>query len=217
MRLYLSSYGLGNYSKELFKLVGVNKKIAIIGNAGDHYGNKKERKESIQRQSTSLSGIGLVPQEIDLRKYFGKEKELENKLKNFGAVWIKGGNTFVLRKAMRLSGFDKIIKKMLKKDEIVYAGYSAGWCVLSKSLRGLDTIDNPKDNAVGYPKKIIWTGLGLIKYMACPHYKSDHPESISLGEEIKYYRKNKIPYKTLRDGEVIVVNGDKEKIFRNKK
>jgi len=26
-----------------------------------------------------------------------------------------------------------------------------------------------------------------------------------------------IPYKTLRDGEVIVVNGDKEKIFRNKK
>lgn len=93
MRLYLSSYGLGNYSKELFKLVGVNKKIAIIGNAGDHYKPKKEKRgESIQRQFDSLSRVGLMPQEIDLRKYFNKEKELEKKLKKFGAVWIKGGN-----------------------------------------------------------------------------------------------------------------------------
>jgi dipeptidase E len=217
MRLYLSSYGLGNYSKELFKLVGVNKKIAIIGNAGDHYGNKKERRESIKRQTDSLSSIGLIPQEIDLRKYFGKEKELENKLKKFGAVWIKGGNTFVLRKAMSLSGFDKIIKRILKKDEIVYAGYSAGWCVLSKSLKGLEIVDNPKDNAEGYPKKIIWSGLGIIDYTACPHYKSDHPESADVDKEVKYYKDNKIPYKTLRDGEVIVVNGNKEKIFRYKK
>lgn len=217
MRLYLSSYGLGNYSKELFKLVGVNKKIAIIGNAGDHYKPKKERGESIQRQFDSLSRVGLMPQEIDLRKYFNKEKELEKKLKKFGAVWIKGGNTFILRKAMRLSGFDKIIKKMLKKDEIVYAGYSAGWCVLSKSLKGLEIVDNPKDNAEGYPKKIIWSGLGIIDYTACPHYKSDHPESADVDKEVKYYKDNKIPYKTLRDGEVIVVNGNKEKIFRYKK
>ena len=78
---------------------------------------------------------------------------------------------------MKLSGFDKIIKGMLKKDEIVYAGYSAGWCILSKSLKGLEIVDNPKDNAEGYPKKIVWSGLGIIDYMACPHYKSDHPES----------------------------------------
>lgn len=217
MRLYLSSYGLGNYSKELIKLIGANKNIVIIGNAGDHYGNKKERRESIKRQTDSLSSIGLIPQEIDLRKYFGKEKELENKLKKFGAVWIKGGNTFVLRKAMSLSGFDKIIKRKLKKDEIVYAGYSAGWCVLSKSLKGLEIVDNPKDNAEGYPKKIIWSGLGIIDYTACPHYKSDHPESADVDKEVKYYKDNKIPYKTLRDGEVIVVNGNKEKIFRYKK
>ncbi len=71
MRLYLSSYGLGNQSKELVKLIGANTKIAVIGNAGDHFGDKKARKESIQRHATSLSNIGLIPQEIDLRKYFG--------------------------------------------------------------------------------------------------------------------------------------------------
>lgn len=217
MRLYLSSYGLGNHSKELIKLMGANKKIAIVGNAGDHTGNKKSRKESIQKQSSSLSGVGLIPAEVDLRKYFGKEKDLENKLKKFDAVWIKGGNTFILRKAMKLSGFDKIIKKMLKKDEIVYAGYSAGWCVLSKSLKGLEIIDNPKDKAKGYPQKIIWSGLGIIDYMACPHYKSEHPESVSVEKEVKYCKDKKIPYKTLRDGEVIVVSNNKERIFRNKR
>lgn len=217
MRLYLSSYKLGNYPNELVKLTGEKAKIAIIGNAGDHFGNIKERKESIQRQATSLSNIGLIPQEIDLRKYFGKEKELESKLNKFGAVWIKGGNTFVLRRAMKLSGFDKIIKKMLKKDEIVYSGFSAGWCILSSSLRGLEIVDDPTIVPVGYPKKVEWKGLGLINYSACPHYKSDHPESADVDKEVKFYKQNKIPYKVLRDGEVIVVNGNKEKIFRIKK
>ena len=215
MRLYLSSYGLGNYQKELIKLMGSKKKIAIISNAGDAYGNKKERAESVKRQMVILSNIGLIPKEIDLRKYFGKEKELENKLKNFDAVWIKGGNTFVLMRAMKLSGFDKIIKKMLKKDEIVYGGYSAGWCVLASNFHGLEIVDNPKEVPVGYPKKVEWRGLGLINYCACPHYNSDHPESVDVSKEVKFYKDNKIPYKVLRDGEIIVVNGNKEKIFKN--
>ena len=217
MRLYLSSYKLGNYPKELIKLTGEKAKIAIIGNAGDHFGNKKERKESIQRQATSLSDIGLIPQEIDLRKYFGKEKELENKLKKFDAVWVRGGNVFVLRKAMKLSGFDKTIKKMLKRDEIVYAGFSAGWCILAPSLHGLETVDNPKEVPALYAKGIIWSGLGIINYRACPHYKSDHPESADVDKEVKFYKERNIPYKVLRDGEVIVINGSKEKIFRIKK
>lgn len=217
MRLYLSSYRLGNYSKELVKLTGEKVKIAIIGNAGDGYGNIKERKESINRHKFDLSNIGLVPSEIDLRKYFGESDKLEIKLKEFDAVWVKGGNTFVLRRAMKLSGFDKIIKKMLKKDSIVYGGFSAGWCILSSSLHGLETVDDPNKIPKGYPKKIEWKGLNLINYSACPHYKSDHPESADVDKEVKFYKQNKIPYKVLRDGEVIVVNGNKEKIFRIKK
>lgn len=217
MRLYLSSYKLGDYPKELIKLTGEGAKIAIIGNAGDGYGNIKERKESINRHKFNLSNIGLLPSEIDLKKYFGKSKGLEIKLKEFDAVWVKGGNTFILRRAMKLSGFDKIIKKMLKKDEIVYAGFSAGWCILSSSLHGLETVDDPNMIPAGYPKKIEWKGLGLINYSACPHYKSDHPESADVDKEVQFYKQNKIPYKVLRDGEVIVVNGNKEKVFRIKK
>lgn len=35
------------------------------------------------------------------------EESLEAKLKEFGLVWAVGGNTFLLRRAMRQSGFDE--------------------------------------------------------------------------------------------------------------
>lgn len=41
-------------------------------------------------------------------------------------------------------GFDKILKEKVKEQDFVYSGYSAGICVLSKTLRGLDIVDNPK-------------------------------------------------------------------------
>ena len=41
MKLYLSSYFLGNHPEELAKLVGTNKKAGIVMNAADIYGNEK--------------------------------------------------------------------------------------------------------------------------------------------------------------------------------
>jgi dipeptidase E len=52
---------------------------------------------------------------------------------------------------------------------------------------------------------VIWEGLGIIDYVIVPHYKSDHPESEIMEEVVEYLIENKIPYKTLRDGEVIIV------------
>ena len=41
--------------------------------------------------------------------------------------------------------------------------------------------------------------------MILPHYKSDHPESEDIDKEVEYCDKNNIPYKTLRDGEVMIL------------
>ena len=41
MKLYLSSYFLGNHPEELAKLIGSNKKFGIIMNAGDIYSDIK--------------------------------------------------------------------------------------------------------------------------------------------------------------------------------
>ena len=57
-----------------------------------------------------------------------------------------------------------------------------------------------------YPiKKVVWEGLGLIDFAFLPHYKSDHPESEDIDKEVEYCKKHNIPFKTLRDGEVIII------------
>jgi len=216
MRLYLSSYKLGNFSDELAKLVGNNKRVAVIANSRDGKSDKERAAKSLEEQIEILNSLGFSAEELDLRKYFGKSEALKEHLAGFGLVWVLGGNSFVLKRAYEQSGFDLVIKKMLAEDEIVYAGYSAGVVILSPTMKGLEIVDDPNIVPKGYSSEFSWQGLNLVKYSIAVHYRSDHPESEAVEKEVEYYEQNKIPYKTLSDGEAIVVNGDKEKIFRNK-
>lgn len=211
MRLFLSSYKLGNKPKELPPLVGDNKRAAIIMNSQDAK-TPESRAERLQQEIDALTALGLQPEELDLRQYFGKSDELKEVLDNFGFVWVRGGNVFLLRRAFKQSGFDKIIVDLLKDDKIAYGGYSAGVCVLAPSLKGIELVD-PKDEITdGYDKEVIWDGLGVLGYAVAPHYKSDHPESDDINKCVEYFADNHILFKTLRDGEIIIINGETEKI-----
>jgi dipeptidase E len=213
MRLYLSSFGLGNNPDELVRLVGPNnQRVAVIANASD-YKNPEERKESLNRQMKDLGSLDFIPEEIDLRKYFNKKSELAEAISYFGMVWVKGGNTFILERAFEQSGFNKIIKKLLKEDKIVYAGYSAGICVIAPTLKGVELVDDPDIVPEGYKKNFSWQGMGLIDYNVAMHYRSNHPESAAVEKEVEYLKANNLPYKTLKDGEVIVIKGKTETIF----
>jgi hypothetical protein len=62
------------------------------------------------------------------------------------------------------------------------------------------------------PALFVWEGLDLLPYAIAVHYKSDHPESSSTDREIEFYQTNGIPYRALRDGQALVVNGATTKI-----
>ena len=213
MKLYLSSYKFGNYTEELVKLCPGNKKAGIIMDAVD-WGDPERVVKSLKDQMDILKSLGFNPEQIDLRNYFDKSEDLKKHLADFGLVWVYGGNTFVLKRAYEQSGFDKIIKEILLKDEIVYAGFSAGIVLLSKSMKGLEIVDDPKIVPEGYKADFSWDGLGILDYNIAVHYKSNHPESESMDKEIEYYKENNIPYQTLKDGEVIVINDKETKFFR---
>ena len=205
MNLYLSSYQLGNHPEELSNLFFHNKKVAVICNARDFDKNQQDYEEKKQEQLTNMSSIGLEPEILDLRNYFGKSDELRTLLKSFAGIWVRGGNTFVLRAAYMLSGLDKIISEYSKSsDDFVYSGFSAGCCVLQKSLKGIDFVDDPSLVKTTYDMEPIWEGLGIIDYVFVPHFESDHSESETANLEVEYYKKNNVPYRTLRDGEVII-------------
>lgn len=204
MKFYLSSFKIGNNIQALHKLLPSNKKVAYIPNAVDFekYNNPYDTVE--QSGEVLINELKLDLEILDLKQYFRNKEKLELKLEEFGMIWIRGGNTFVLRQAMKLSGFDNIIKKFYKeKRDILYGGYSAGACVLARKLNGLQFVDDIDLFPYLEMNEIIWEGLNFINYTIVPHYKSDHPESKKMDKVINYLIENKILFKALKDGEVI--------------
>jgi dipeptidase E len=212
MRLYLSSFHLGNHPEKFTDMIAGKKRAAVIMNARDYF-SEQDRETGKIRQIEDLENLGIEGKEIDLRKYFEKEEELKNVMNEFDAVWIPGGNVFLLLHAMKMSGFDRIIIQLLKEDKIVYGGYSAGIVILSETLEDIDIVDDVKYVKELYGEEPTWNGLGILPYSIAPHYKSNHPESELINEVVNYFIDNNIEYKTLKDGQVIVINGDKEEII----
>ncbi len=212
MRLYLSSFRIGNRPAELLKLLQGRKRTAVILNAVD-FKSVAERAQSFEHESNELRSLSLEPAELDLRSYFGNPAELKKVLSGFDLLWVRGGNAFILRRAFRQSGADEIIKELLEKDALVYGGYSAGVLMLTPSLTGADLVDDPNLVPPPYEPPIIWDCLGILPYALAPHYNSVHPESPAVNKMVAFLKEKSIPFKTLRDGEVIVRNGDKEIIW----
>jgi dipeptidase E len=210
MRLYLSSYDVGDRPDELVALAGGNRRAAIIVNALDHL--PSGRAIWLREQSAKLTDLGFSVAELDLREYFGARDDLGRRLADIDLVWINGGNAFILRRAMKRSGFDVLIKAALARDEIVYAGFSAAVVIAYESLRGLEITDNAQEVPLGYDANIVWEGLGLVPFALVVHFKSDHPETESADREAAFYEANRIPYRTLRDGEALVVRGQQHKL-----
>lgn len=203
MKFYLSSFKIGNDTNLLKNLLPENAKSVYISNGFD-FAKPENQKKHRDWDIRELKEIGLLPESLDLRDYFGKQAELRSKLQKINLVYVSGGNVYDLRLAMRLSGFDKILKDLINTDKI-YAGYSAAVCVLSPTLKGYHIVDDPNLKTYG-DNETIWEGLGLINWQFAPHFNSDHSESEDINKEIAYYEKHDMKYKALKDGEVIILN-----------
>jgi dipeptidase E len=204
MRLYLSSFRIGEKPQDLVSVFGYGKRVAIIANATDT-NNTEERLIKVQAESSLLQDLGFKTEEIDLRKFFLKSNELRSTLHNFDCIWVRGGNVFLLRRAFRQSGFDEILKELLNENRVAYGGYSAGVCILAPTLKGLEFVDDPYSITSEYESEVLWDGLEIIPYSIAPHYKSLHPESANIDKCIDYFEQNNMPYEALKDGEVILV------------
>jgi dipeptidase E len=204
MKYYLSSYELGNEADRL-KALAAKGKIGYIPNARDFTGADPKRKADRNTSDmNSLRELGLQVELIDLRDYFGKQHELKEKLEELGAIFISGGNVFVLRQAMKLSGLDEVLEELQDHEDFLYAGYSAAGCVLAQSLKMYEIVDKA-DTPYSEQKEVIWEGLGVVDWAFMPHWDSNHPESADIEKEIAYCKKNNISYRAVRDGEVIIL------------
>lgn len=207
MRLYISSFRLGNQPQKLVELVADKMQALVIANACD-LSIPRVRRKRLERELTALRGLGFQAEELDLRDYFAKDREgprLRARLEPHGLIWVRGGNPFVLRRAMRQSGFDTALRDLLHKDALVYGGYSGGIAVMGPTLHGVELVSDPKTVPTGYDPDIIWEGLGLLDYSLAPHYRCNHPASPAIEGVVDYLVAHRIPHRTLRDGEAILM------------
>jgi dipeptidase E len=196
MKLYLSSFRLGNHPERMTALLPPAARVAVICNSIDTE-DPAVRREKVADEITWLTDLGLRPEELDLRS--------STEFAEYDGVWVRGGNVFVLRAAMARSGADKILAELIRDEQLVYAGYSAGPCVLAPSLRGLELCDA----ADAVDGEVIWEGLGLLDHAIVPHLDSPgHPETELLAEVAELYDRTGVPYLPMRDGQALVIDGN---------
>ncbi len=231
MRLYLSSFRTGYHPECLISMSGLPARAVVIANAMDDAPTEL-RGDGVKREIGALGDLGVEAVELDLRDYFadGKERragqqrrddgkrqrddgqhlrddrQLQDDLASYELAWLRGGNVFMLRYALARSGGDVALLRLLAADELVYAGYSAGACVLAPSLRGLETVDDAGAVSRYYGEEPIWDGLGVLDYALVPHCDSpDHPENAGLELVAERYQAAGIAHRKLRDGQALVI------------
>ena len=204
MKLYLSSFRLGDHPERLVALLPPGGRVAVICNSIDTE-DPAVRREKAADEITWLTELGLHAEELDLRDAI----DLRARLLEYDGVWVRGGNVFVLRAAMARSGADKVLPELVRDGQLVYAGYSAGPCVLAPSLRGLELCDD----AGAVDGEIIWDGLGLLDHAIVPHLDSPgHPETELLAKVAELYDRTGVPYLPMRDGQALVIDGDHREV-----
>lgn len=213
MKFYLSSLFLGDqeHIEKLKKWLAETKKpkIAYIDNALDGYGINNRRVQARKDNFKTLEDVGFVVELLDLSDYFHRSEELVEVLNGFDAVYVFGGNTFVLNRVVKLSGFDVALDavRTINKN-FIYIGFSAGVCILQENLKGTAFNDEPEVNPYGDIEQEfdIYKGLCYFEESFVVHYVDSEVEPKEQQQELDYYKKNSLEFKTLKDGEVIIID-----------
>jgi dipeptidase E len=208
VRCYLSSFRIGNQAARLQRLVGRDVETAVIANAIDA-DPTPVRQAKVDGELEALSALDLRPEELDLRTLFDRPDATEAALEGYGLVWLRGGNVFVLRHALHRSGADEALRRLLRRDALVYGGYSAGPCVIGPTIREFSATDDPTVVTDVYGADPMWAGLGIVDFVVVPHVDSpNHPESERLSDLAATFQANGVRHQRLRDGEVLIIDGE---------
>jgi len=204
MKLYLSSYEMGDRFDEVSAFVGHGAKVAVISNALDYIAPEARAQYRGFDATAFLRERGFEAFDLDLRDFFDGAEDLPRTLSDVRLIWAVGGNAFLLRRAMRQSNLDDLIVRRVGEGSLTYGGWSAGACVAGVSLRGIDILDDPSLISSGYDPKIIWDGMGLVDFIIVPHFKSNHREAPGAEAAVGWLKQEGLPFQAIRDGEVIV-------------
>ena len=171
VRMYLSSFRLGDDPRAFLRLLGDRAQVLVVANGldGEDPGTRAERvREELQR----LRQIGVDGEELDLRDHLDDPDGVRQRLLTCGAIWLRGGNVFLVRGLLARTGGDHAIAQLVRADQLVLAGYSVAPAIVGPSLRGFELVDDPTVVVRVAGLEPIWDGLGLLPQVVVPHCDS---------------------------------------------
>ncbi len=150
----------------------------------------------LERHKKAMTERGYNFEETDIE---GKgEQELRDFFKDKNVIHVEGGNTFYLLKAVKETGFDKILKDLIDQGKI-YVGTSAGAYIACPTIEVSTWGPNQKDR-YGVTD---FTALNLVPFLLKAHYTDDMKELIK-----ERAAQSKYPVRVLKDGQgILVENG----------
>lgn len=157
------------------------------------------RKNEYNKEKYMLDyiNLGFVSDNII---FFNDENPNSYKNLDIDLIYVCGGNTFLLQKYLKKSGFNEEIKKYISRG-VIYLGASAGTHIATTNIEHVNMFDENFVNINDYQALNLFNGIIIC------HYSEEREKAY---RELKRYSKYKVY--TLKDKELIYKEG--EKVFK---
>ncbi|MDP3066864.1 MAG: Type 1 glutamine amidotransferase-like domain-containing protein [Methanobacteriaceae archaeon] len=165
--------------------------------------SKKVNDDSyVEKTRQKIGELSFSYTELDI---VGKsEEELKKALSLCDIVYVEGGNTFYLLKAVRDSGFDKAVKEAIDNG-LVYWGVSAGSYIVCPSIVMATWSD--RFDRCGITD---WSAMNFVPFLIKAHYTTDMLEKIKESAQdlqLPMCLLNDKQAVIVRDGEAQLIGG----------
>lgn len=214
-------------------------KIVAIGGYIGNEGNASMRSLPIDKEIVRLTGKEhpralFVPTAADdsekyviwFEKMYGKKlrcktdslllyktkltrSEIAKKILSAAIIFVGGGNTLKMMLRWKRFGVDKLLRQAYKRN-IILCGVSAGSiCWFEYGVSDSRQFKNPKSKAY-----IRVSGLGLVKGLHCPHFKSKIDDKGFRSEGLKEIsKKTKGIALAIEDGCAVEIVNNKHRVI----
>jgi dipeptidase E len=149
--------------------------------------------------------IKVVFPKLKIDMWTSLDGRIPDDLRQYGAVYFGGGNTYYLLNHIIETKFGRVLKKYYRSGGIIYGG-SAGAIILGKNIQTAGFGGDADRNEVGLTE---FEGLNLVNgYSVQCHYSTYDDAAI-----VRHSKKNKIDVIALPDDTGLVVHGKKMTII----
>ncbi len=200
-RLYLTStvnFVAKRIAQDLNPKAPMNKLAFVLTATED-----KERDTTwITNDKNSLKEVGFDVFDYTITNK--NENEIRNDLKDTNFIYVEGGNTFYLLEKAQQSGFIKVIRDFILKEEKIYIGTSAGSIIAGRDTYPTLILDDVSlaPNLKGYK------GFGLVDFTILPHWGSDKFKDLYLNLRLAHSYNGTSQLILLRDNQYVEVKDD---------